>query len=236
LLQRFRDGKRVYYSLADRRSHAGRQLLALLPLEDELFRRDREGLRQLRGETVSGEELPAQHDATDRALHRAILDLTVTAPIGDLLDIGCGRGSMLKLLAARAHRVIGVDIDSGARQMARAELLLAGLPNCGLRQGDMYRLPFDDAQFDTIILDDVLGGATKPVAALQEAARLLREHGRLLILESLNADSAEDLRSGLAGWSVSAGLRLAPPRQVPKKNPQWLLSVATLLESRDAAA
>lgn len=236
LLQRFRDGKRVFYSLADGQSHAGRQLLALLPLEDELFRRDRERLRQLRGETVSGEEQPAQHEAMDRAIHRAILDLTVTAPIGDLLDIGCGRGSMLKLLAARAHRVVGVDIDSGARQMARAELMLAGLPNCSLRQGDMYRLPFDDAQFDTIILDDVLGSATKPVAALQEAARLLREHGRLLILESLHGASGDDLRSGLAGWSASAGLRLTPPRLVPKKNPQWLLSVATLHESRDAAA
>jgi ubiquinone/menaquinone biosynthesis C-methylase UbiE len=29
--------------------------------------------------------------------------------------------------------------------------MLAGLPNCSLRQGDMYQLPFDNAQFDTVI-------------------------------------------------------------------------------------
>lgn len=236
LLVRFRDGKRVYYSLPSRQSRSARQLLDLIPLQDEPFRGDRLRLRQLRGETVSNEEIPLQEETSDRDIHRAILDLTVTAPVGDLLDIGCGRGRMLKLLAARAHRVVGVDIDSGARQLARAELMLAGLPNCSLRQGDMYQLPFDDAQFDTVILDDVLGDAARPVAALKEAARMLRQNGRVLILMSLAAELSNELRDRIAGWSASAGLRLSPPRVVPKKKPRWLLSVATLPESRNVAA
>ncbi|HEX9852133.1 MAG TPA: metalloregulator ArsR/SmtB family transcription factor [Woeseiaceae bacterium] len=236
LLTRFRDGRRVFYRLPARQDRTGRQLLDLIPLGEELFRRDRARLRQLRGEVVSGEEAPLPDEASDRDIYRAILDLSVTAPIGDLLDIGCGRGRMLKLLAARAHRVVGVDIDSGARQHARAELMLAGLPNCSLRQGDMYQLPFDRAQFDTVILDDVLGDATKPVAVLKEAARMLRANGRLLILMTLASEFTRDLRDRIAGWSASAGLRLAQPRDIPKKKPRWLLSVATLPESRDAAA
>ena len=87
------------------------------------------------------------------------VELTVATPLGDLLDVGCGQGRLLKLLATRAHRVVGVDIDPRARRLARAELLLAGLPNCSLRQGNMYSLPFEDGEFDTIILDDVLAGA-----------------------------------------------------------------------------
>jgi ArsR family transcriptional regulator len=236
LLQRFRDGKRVFYRLPIRQSTAVRQLLGLMPLQDEQFRRDRERLRGLRGELVGGEAHTPAEDAVDRAIHRAILDLTVTAPIGDLLDIGCGRGRMLKLLAGRAHRVVGVDIDAGARQLARAELMLAGLPNCSLRQGDMYQLPFADAQFDTIILDDVLGVAARPVVALAEAARLLRGNGRLFILLALAKGSGADTQHAVADWSAAAGLRLAPARVVPRKDPRWFLAVATLAQSGTIAA
>ncbi len=236
LLVRFRDGKRVFYSLPSRQSRRARQLLDLIPLQDDPFHSDRVRLRELRGEAVSSEEIPLHDETSDRDIHRAILDLTVAAPVGDLLDIGCGRGRMLKLLASRAHRVVGVDIDSGARQLARAELMLADLPNCSLRKGDMNQLPFDSAQFDTVILDDVLGEATRPVVALKEAARMLRKNGRLLILMSLVAELSNEQRERIAGWSASAGLRLSPPRLVPKKKPRWLLSVATLPESRDAAA
>lgn len=235
LIVRYRDGKRVYYGLPARQSREARQLLELLPLEEQPFLGDRARLRELRGVAVRIEGAP-QDDAPDRDIYRAILELTVTAPIGDLLDIGCGRGRMLKLLAARAHRVVGVDIDSGARQLARAELMLAGLPNCSLRQGDMYQLPFDDAQFDTVILDDVLGEAAKPVAVLNEAARMLRHNGRLLILVALEAGSGSEIADRIAAWCASAGLRLSPPRSVPGKKPRWLLSVATVPESRDAAA
>jgi ArsR family transcriptional regulator len=143
---------------------------------------------------------------------------------------------MLKLLAGRAHRVVGVDIDAGARQMARAELMLAGLPNCTLRQGDMYQLPFNDAEFDTIILDDVLGTAIRPVAVLTEAARLLRKNGRLFILMALPHAPGQELPRAVADWSSTAGLRLAPVRLVPKKNPCWLVSVATVPQSQGVAA
>ena len=175
-------------------------------------------------------------DSAVRALHRAILDLTVTAPIGDLLDVGCGRGAILKLLASRANRAVGVDIDANARQLARAELMLAGIPNCSLRKGDMYRLPFADAEFNTIIIDDVLADARKPVVALQEARRLLRPGGRLFVLESVLERSSREVRDSLAEWSRLAGLRLSPARVVPAKQPAWLVSVAMAADDRGAVA
>jgi len=238
LLRRFRDGKRVFYRVPERggRDEDLRPLLELIPGDDPLFVEDLRRLRQLRGESIGEPDQDKESELADRAIHKALVELTVTAPVGDLLDIGCGRGSILKLLASRARRAVGVDIDATARRLARAELMLAGLPNCSLRQGDMYRLPFDDAEYNTIILDDVLTGATDPVRALIEAGRLLKPRGRLFILQAVTDRTAAGIQQSLADWSAAAALRLAPPHLVPAKNPVWLLSVATRADSKDAAA
>lgn len=238
LLERFRDGKRVFYRLPGGQTAgpALRPLLELLPDRDPMFEADWNLLLRGRGEGM-GEPLADRRDDTAlRALHRAILDLTVTASVGDLLDVGCGRGAILKLLASRANRAVGVDIDANARQLARAELMLAGIPNCSLRKGDMYRLPFADAEFNTIIIDDVLVDALRPVRALREARRLLRPGGRLFILESVQKHGSRVISESLAAWSKEADLRLGPPRLVPQKNPAWLVSVATAADSQHRAA
>jgi len=237
LLERFRDGQRVYYRLRSQRSGAQRGLLALISTDDPRFSDDSARLRALRGGDLSGVgDDPVTVDPHYRALQRAILDQTVTAPVGDLLDIGCGRGRILKLLASRANRAIGVDIDSDAREIARAELLLAGLPNCSLRQGDMYRLPFADAEFDTIVLDEILASAEFPVRVLLEAKRLLKPNGRLLALLHVAHLPTAEIQQQLARWSAAAGLRLTPPRLVPKINPNWLMSVATTANGATVAA
>jgi ubiquinone/menaquinone biosynthesis C-methylase UbiE/DNA-binding HxlR family transcriptional regulator len=238
MLSRFRDGKRVFYRVT-RSGDWGKdlnQLLELIPHGDPEFEADWNLLQEGRGDRIDCNSQDSQDESAQRALHRAILDLTVTTPIGDLLDVGCGRGSILKLLASRANRAVGVDIDADARQLARAELMLAGIPNCSLRKGDMYRLPFADAEFSTIIIDDVLANAQKPVRALAEARRLLRPGGRLFILESVAHQPSGQVQEALAAWSREAGLRLAPSRFVPQKNPTWLVSVATAAEKRTEAA
>ena len=236
LLERFRDGKRVYYRLPAACRGTVARLLELVPADEPLIAADARQLRRLR--EPAGSEAPdaGEPGGIDRALHRALLDLTITAPLGDLLDIGCGRGRMLKLLASRAQRAVGVDIDSDARQLARRELMLAGLPNCSLRQGDMYRLPFADGEFDTILLDGVLSGAARPVQALTEAKRLLSPGGRLVIVEELRGRPAAGLQRALAEWSAAAGLRLGRARLLPAPRPEWTLSVATAAERQSAAA
>ncbi|MFQ5983139.1 MAG: ArsR/SmtB family transcription factor [Woeseiaceae bacterium] len=239
LLERFRDGQWVFYRLPARGGDAAtrRRLLGLIPDSDAVFQSDLARLQRLRGEraTEASSDIGTARPG-DRALHKALLELTVTAQLGDLLDIGCGRGRILKLLASRAHRAVGVDIDSDARRLARAELMLAGLPNCSLRCGDMYRLPFGDAEFDTIILDDVLVDAKQPVRVLDEAGRVLRRGGRLFILLSVGDSAPGELQRTLAAWSAAAGLRLAPARLAPKDDPLWLLSVATVSDRQSAAA
>ena len=226
LLERFRDGHFVYYRVPQGGGDAAarRRLLGLLPDDEPEFARDLDKLRSLR---AVDDDREAVIPANDRLLHKALVELTVSAPLGNLLDIGCGEGRLLKLLASRANRVVGVDIDPEARRLARAQMLLAGLPNCSLRQGDMYSLPFEDEAFDTVILDDVLSEAQRPIDALREAKRLLRAGGRLFLLASVGARGAPGLKTDLAAWAADTGLRLAAPRSIPDKNPGWLLGIAT---------
>jgi ArsR family transcriptional regulator len=235
LLERFRDGHFVYYrpAVGGRQSSLRRKLLALIPTDNADFAVDSERLRTLRG---SGIDRLDEAGSGNRSLHRALVELTVAAPVGDLVDIGSGHGRILKLLASRARRAVGVDIDSDARRFARAELLLAGLPNCTLRQGDIYRLPLGDSEFDTAILDDVLFGADRPIDAIAEAVRILRPGGRLLLLAATGPEELPNRAAQLASWCADSNLRLAPARPIPAKQPEWLLAVATKHDAATEAA
>ena len=231
LLQRFREGHFVFYRVQGVEEQ--RQLLSLLPAAEPQFEKDLAKLRDIRAEGDLGAEAITE---SDRSLHRALVELTVARPLGDLLDIGCGQGRILKLLASRAQRSVGVDVDSDQRRLARAELLLAGTPNCTLRKGDMYELPFSSGEFDTIILDDVLLDARDPAAAIGEAQRVLSPGGRMLLLASTAGRDINEIRSRFAAWASESGLRLAQPRQIPSQAPNWLLAVATSAGQESAVA
>ncbi|MEM9402405.1 MAG: metalloregulator ArsR/SmtB family transcription factor [Pseudomonadota bacterium] len=235
LLTRFRDGQFVFYRGVSQGPEATlrRRLLELLH-DDNVFAQDLSRLNALRSSTVPVTEDAAGDD--DRMLYRHLIDLSVAAPLGDLLDVGCGRGDVLKLLASRANRAVGVDIDPRARRLARAELLTAGIPNCTLRQGDMYQLPFDDGKFDTVILDDTLQAATDPVAAIREASRVSSVGGRLVFLTLTNSQRVRPDSERLSQWCADAGLRLSAPRAIPASEPRWLIAVATHSEQAGVAA
>ena len=233
LLRRFRDGNRVYYHVPTR-SGPGldrRQILSLLPADEKQLNQDIRRLGELRNKDRA--QVPASPD--ERAVYRAILDLAATQPVGDLLDIGCGTGRLLKLLGAAARRAVGVDIDSSARQTARFELLTAGMPQCTIRHGDMVELPFGDQEFDTLILDDVLADAEEPLRVFAEARRVLRPQGRIIVLHSIEGKDADREQDTLARLAAKSGVRLSPPRRLPAREPRWLLSVAIPAGRREAA-
>ena len=233
LLTRFRDGQFVYYRGVSEGAEATlrRRLLELVH-DDDAFATDLARLHGLRSDATSVADTAAGDD--DRMLYRHLVDLSVAAPLGDLLDIGCGRGDVLKLLASRANRAVGVDIDPQARRLARAELLTAGIPNCSLRKGDMYQLPFDQNEFDTVILDDTLQAADDPVAAVREASRV--GSGRLVFLSTTDSRRVRADAEQLGQWCADAGLRLSPPRAIPASEPRWLIAVATHTEQAGVAA
>ncbi|HKL64379.1 MAG TPA: metalloregulator ArsR/SmtB family transcription factor [Woeseiaceae bacterium] len=227
LLERFRDGHFIYYGTPSAGPGAVRvrRLLELLPGEAPELARDAELADAERRASVEPEAAPLTE--AERALHRAVLDTVLTAPVGRLLDIGAGSARMLKLLGRRATRAVGVDIDGDQRRQARAQLAVAGMGNCTIRAGDARRLDFADGAFDTVILDEVLGQSSAPEQMLAEAARLLAPGGRLLLIEPLEEGAAEAAGRRIARLAAGCRLAVGRPRPVPAKRPAWLVSVAT---------
>ncbi len=104
--------------------------------------------------------------------------------LGDVLDLGCGRGQLALLLLELGHAtsVIGIDADSRKIEVARA----AG-PNTEFRVADVAHCDLPPA--DTILLIDVLHylPLVEQDALLQRALRALAPAGRLVVRE-LDAD------------------------------------------------
>ena len=117
-----------------------------------------------------------------------------TGSFGRLLDIGTGTGRIAELLASRSEHVVGLDKSPEMLRLARARL--QGLPSdrWELVQGDFNALPFAPGAFDTVVLHQVLHYAHEPAYALQEAARVCREGGRIAVVD-LAAHEREEMRN-----------------------------------------
>src|SRR5829696_5262267 len=75
----------------------------------------------------------------------------------DLLDVGCGPGTITVDLAARVApgRVLGVDVSADPLQEARAAAGRAGVP-VTFEEGDVYALAAADGSFDVVHAHQVL--------------------------------------------------------------------------------
>ena len=91
-----------------------------------------------------------------------------------ILDVGCGTGKNLELLA-RFGRAEGVDISTDALEFCKARGLTA------VTQGEAERLPFDDGTFDLVTALDVVEHLDDDVAGLREIHRVLKPGGRALL-------------------------------------------------------
>ena len=90
-----------------------------------------------------------------------------------VLEIGTGSGYMAALLAARAERVVSLEIHPELAEMARENLRDAGVQNADVRQGDGARDAIPDGPFDVIVLSGSVAEVPSHLLAL------LRDGGRL---------------------------------------------------------
>jgi SAM-dependent methyltransferase len=93
-----------------------------------------------------------------------------------VLDVGCGVGAFLSMIAARGARAFGLDAAEGLLNLARQRL-----PDADLRLGDMERLPYDDDTFDLVTGFSSFFFANDIVAALREAARVAKPRAAVVI-------------------------------------------------------
>ncbi|MEU7487977.1 methyltransferase domain-containing protein [Streptomyces sp. NPDC042319] len=105
----------------------------------------------------------------------------------DVLDLGCGTGSMALLAAEQGHRVTGVDRSPRMVEAARAKL--AG-QDARVLIGDAARPPVAARQFDVVLVRHVLWALPDPEAVLRNWVRLLRPGGRLVLIEGRWGEAA----------------------------------------------
>jgi ubiquinone/menaquinone biosynthesis C-methylase UbiE len=164
-------------------------------------------LGRLIGHVMSFEHGPVTHWTLEQ------MDIQ---PRDRVLDVGCGAGKALELLAHLAPRgfVVGLDhsetmvFQALSRNRAR---VLAG--QLSVRMGDVGRMPFADASFDKVCAIETLYFWPEPKAALEEIHRVLVPGGRVaLSLEyTRDASRAGDLSDTLES---SAGVRIYSSAEV----------------------
>ena len=101
-------------------------------------------------------------------------------------DLGCGTGQVSAALAPFVEQVIAVDASAAMLQAAKKRLHQFG--NVELRRGELESLPVDDARLDAATLMLVLHHVPEPERALADVARVLKPHGRAVIVDMLPHD------------------------------------------------
>ncbi|MFK4103684.1 class I SAM-dependent methyltransferase [Streptomyces sp. NPDC019531] len=100
----------------------------------------------------------------------------------DVLDLGCGTGSLSLLAAEQGHRVTGVDLSPVMVGLARAKL--AGRDSVFL-VGDAAAPPVGEQRFDVVLGRHVLWALPDPGRVLRRWWGLLRPGGRVVLVEGV---------------------------------------------------
>jgi arsenite methyltransferase len=112
-----------------------------------------------------------------------------------ILDMGCGRGAVLVMAAQRltTGRAVGVDLwrtidqSGNSVEATRRNATAEGVADrVELHTGDMTALPFEHSSFDVVVsslaIHNISGRAGR-TKAVEEAMRVLRPGGRLMIAD-----------------------------------------------------
>jgi SAM-dependent methyltransferase len=141
-----------------------------------------------------------------------------------VLDVGCGVGAFLRLVAGRGARPFGIDASEELLAMARERL-----PDADLRLGDMEALPYEDDAFDLVTGFDAFFFANDIVGAVREAGRVAKP-GAPVVIKVWGPHERNDLEA------VKAVIRPFMPRRPADAPPEPDYSKPGVLEDVTARA
>jgi ubiquinone/menaquinone biosynthesis C-methylase UbiE len=130
------------------------------------------------------------------AYHATGADLAALVGAADLrgservLDLGCGAGHASLALAPRAAQVTAVDVTPHMVATATRLAQDRGVSNITIQLADVAHLPFDDSRFDLVTSRVAAHHFAEPRGAMAEAFRVLKPHGRLLLIDAVAPEDA----------------------------------------------
>ncbi len=144
-------------------------------------------------------------EAPMRAARKSSLAALPATAGQHVLVSGAGTGLDLPHLPA-THRYTALDFNPD--MLARARPRGAHL-DVDFILGDSMALPFDDAQFDVVVLHLILAVVPEPQRVLSEAARVLKPGGRILLFDKfLHPGQRAPVRRLLNGLSRRLATRM----------------------------
>jgi len=228
LLDRHKEGSWVLFRRAGEGPGArlGDLIASLLPPSNPMLERDRgrvkEALDARRRAAMAYFSANAANWDRIRSLHVAEAEvekemkaLVGPAPRDLYLDLGTGTGRLLELFAPLARQAIGIDQSREMLSFARAKLDAEGLSRVQVRQGDIFALPYASESADLVTVHQVLHYLDDPGRAIQEAGRVLKPSGRLLVADfaphefEFLRDAHAHRRLGIANEAMAAWLARA---------------------------
>ncbi len=116
--------------------------------------------------------------ASIKSKHPGIIEIKKLAGRNKkILDLGCGEGSKLNLIAGKNNLGFGVDLSSKAVKIAKKNY-----PHLNFVRSDIESLPFKNEEFDLVYFTFVLEHLDRPEKVIREAARVTKMGGFLAFL------------------------------------------------------
>jgi SAM-dependent methyltransferase len=114
-------------------------------------------------------------------------ELVAPAPSDRILEVGCGHGVLVSLLADRLTTGSVVGVDRSATMVTAAEQRNGGLPEgrVRLQAATLTDADLDDAAFDVVVSFNVRAFWTPPSPEWDVVRRVLAPGGRVLVAFSL---------------------------------------------------
>src|SRR6201994_2789743 len=118
----------------------------------------------------------------EEALNR-IVQWAGTSPDDTVLDVASGPGLLACAFARVAQHATGVDMTPAMLEQARKLQQERGLKNVSWQSGDIYALPFPEAQFSIVSSRFAFHHFQDPLAALKEMKRVCRSGGSVVVAD-----------------------------------------------------